>query len=543
MMTKIAGKWHFRRVVPSPLRQSLGQREIWLSLQTGRETVARARAGVIYGKVENLFQWARMTGEPTKQDLMKLLDDMSATYEGYQTALIETHELEKKAILYNGYLAQLDAIKRDSDFLAEVVPAFENIQKGIRELSQELAEGNKEKIKSDARAELLREQFEALQDKIINSNLSKNIHEAHPKKPQTKPVILSDVYIRFTELKRGSVGLHTLNHFNATYGIFSKFSNPDADITQLTRESAGNFITLLRQLPQNYGKAETDKGKSLDAIVASASKANPNYRTLSAKTMRGHIHTLTAIWKYAQSVGMMPKSADFDIWSDHLITPLREITTKRRAFLPSELQALQATPWTARVNLHTIRQILTIATFSGMRLEEICRLRPMDIYVVDGVMCFHIRAHKDPTGRILWDPKTEAGERVIPLHPYIIQKAGLLERVKASTAGGHPRIFNDLNLGPLNTYGDVISKTFGRWKVSAGLPAEVTFHSFRHGFRTALGHRADGKHYPTEWIDQLLGHESAGEGSRYNAGTTPKNLVRLVKTVAFDGWEPMLIRK
>lgn len=543
MLAKIAGKWHFRRGVPQALRSTMECREIWLSLQTTKETVARSRAGVLYSHVENLFQRARMTGEPTKQDLLKLLDAMSATYEENQAITAETHNIEKQILTVEGYLYRLEANKTLSNFLADATPSLKTLQDSISALSRDLADSNCDKLRDEAKTELLKEQLEALQDKLIALASNQNTVEHKVPTKKHSPAIFKEVYAKSTALKEGNVGLHTINHFNATYGIFCKLAGANCDIATPTREDAGNFIALLRRLPHTYGKASDDKHKSLEAIISASEKGNSHYRTLSEKTMRGHINTLTAIRKYAQSVGMMPKNVEHDIWSDHLITPLREITTKRRCFSPAELSKLQSHPWQARVHINTIRQILSVATYTGMRLEEICRLRPQDICEIDGVLCFNICAHKNVNGSIVWDPKTQSGERVIPVYPYILRKTGLIDRVKACVAGGHERVFHDLKLGKLETYGDVISKTFGRWKTSAGLPAEVTFHSFRHLFRTTLGHRADGKHYPVEWIDQLLGHESAGEGARYNAGTTPKNLQKLVNSVTFAGWEPMLIHK
>lgn len=47
--------------------------------------------------------------------------------------------------------------------------------------------------------------------------------------------------------------------------------------------------------------------------------------------------------------------------------------------------------------------------YSGMRLEEICGLRPAhDLVTRDGVYCFEIKARPE------WDPKTEAGIRLVP---------------------------------------------------------------------------------------------------------------------------------
>ena len=74
--------------------------------------------------------------------------------------------------------------------------------------------------------------------------------------------------------------------------------------------------------------------------------------------------------------------------------------------------------------------------FTGMRLEEVCRLRPgTDIRVEEGVLLLLVQEQEDPP----WSPKSEAGERAVPVHP-LLAEAGLMEWAEARDAEGAARI-------------------------------------------------------------------------------------------------------
>ena len=59
MLKKVGSIWHFRRRVPLNLLPFFDSGEIWLSVRTGNVTLARARAGIVYARVERLFEMAR----------------------------------------------------------------------------------------------------------------------------------------------------------------------------------------------------------------------------------------------------------------------------------------------------------------------------------------------------------------------------------------------------------------------------------------------------------------------------------------------------
>ncbi|MGD7069393.1 hypothetical protein [Acetobacter sp. AAB5] len=85
--------------------------------------------------------------------------------------------------------------------------------------------------------------------------------------------------------------------------------------------------------------------------------------------------------------------------------------------------------------------IVGIGSYTGIRLEEICRLRKLDVINIKGVWCFNICEHLPRHNRPAeaWNPKTEAGERVVPIHHKLIE-AGILEWAKSANY----YLFNEL---------------------------------------------------------------------------------------------------
>lgn len=72
MLTLVGSHYHFRRVVPSPVRDAIGKREVWFSLRTADRLEAKARASYLYGQTSILFHKARYM---TPDEVTKLLTE------------------------------------------------------------------------------------------------------------------------------------------------------------------------------------------------------------------------------------------------------------------------------------------------------------------------------------------------------------------------------------------------------------------------------------------------------------------------------------
>jgi integrase len=125
------------------------------------------------------------------------------------------------------------------------------------------------------------------------------------------------------------------------------------------------------------------------------------------------------------------------------------------------------------------RWVPWLGAYTGARVSELCQLRCEDILQIDGFWCMKM----DPEAGSL---KTNSSERVVPLHPGLIE-SGFLEYVKTIDMGP---LFPHLPPDKFGKRGGNGTKVIGRWVRSLGLvdPRLSPNHSWRHRIKT-LGRR------------------------------------------------------
>ncbi|MGH8614215.1 MAG: DUF6538 domain-containing protein [Gammaproteobacteria bacterium] len=121
------------------------------------------------------------------------------------------------------------------------------------------------------------------------------------------------------------------------------------------------------------------------------------------------------------------------------------------------------------------RWVPLLGAYSGARLSEICQLRVQDITEVNGIWCMKIV----PEAGSL---KTLGSERVVPLHPAVIE-AGFLPFVSNLAPGP---LFPALPPDVFGKRGGNATKVLGRWVRRLGLTDKriSPSHSWRHRFKT-----------------------------------------------------------
>ncbi|MDD4950485.1 site-specific integrase [Sulfuricurvum sp.] len=143
-----------------------------------------------------------------------------------------------------------------------------------------------------------------------------------------------------------------------------------------------------------------------------------------------------------------------------------------------------------------------ISLFSGMRIEEICKLKVEHIIKENGVYCYDI---KPPV-------KTVDSIRKVPIHPFILKNLRFLEYVKT-----RKDLLFDLPLTKVNgkiKYSKKYSGIFGDFRVAFVSKKRIeedliSFHSFRHYFGTNLNNTE----VKLSHISALLGHKMANNES------------------------------
>jgi integrase len=174
-----------------------------------------------------------------------------------------------------------------------------------------------------------------------------------------------------------------------------------------------------------------------------------------------------------------------------------------------------------------------IALFTGARLGEICQLDTTDIRTVDGVDCIVVSL-RSLVGSIDKQLKTTASDRVIPIHPTLID-CGLLHFASAKRMAGEKKLFDDIETGSTGSRPVAFSKWFTQFLRACGAQrSRTSFHSFRHNFRDELrAARIDHD------IALLLGGWTTGSSrtavhENYGSGYRVEALNEAVRRLAFD---------
>ncbi|MBS1081173.1 DUF6538 domain-containing protein [Gluconobacter kondonii] len=345
-------------------------------------------------------------------------------------------------------------------------------------------------------------------------NMRKAVAVTIPK-PKPQPLLLSEALTRFV-LENPQSSADTRKATQRAVALFLQAFG-DAPVSIIGGEKAGAFRDLLFSLPASLGKR-----KSSLTLTEEADRAREDGRpTLSGKSVKNHMMRLSALWNQLLQRELVQKNP-WTGWSFEAGSK-----TIRRGWSNQELHTLMTGDWPrSSVSESTFRLVTMIGAYSGLRLGEICHLRTEDLHTIDGIPCFVIRPHTDSG----WSPKTDAGTRIVPVHSRLIE-AGLLT-LKDTMDGSY--LIPGLNTSKDGVRGTVFGRSFSTMKTRLGLPAEITFHSFRHSVSTQL--RNASADILEIWIDRLLGHEATHKSqgtSTYLSGITTTNLKQTVEAISY----------
>ena len=335
------------------------------------------------------------------------------------------------------------------------------------------------------------------------------------KAPKAAPLMLSGALKRFV-LDNPHASADTKKATQRAVELFLQAFG-DAPVSIIGGEKAGAFRDLLFSLPASLGKR-----KSTLTFEEEAQRAREEgLPTLSGKSVKNHMMRLSALWNQLHQRELVTRNP----WTGWSFENGQK--TVRRSWTAKELALLASASWhSTSVPKQTFRLVALIAAYSGMRRGEICTLRKEDLQTVDGIPCFLIRAHTE-TG---WAPKTEAGTRIVPVHSKLIE-AGVLA-LKDTTDS--PYLIPGLETSKQGVRGAALGRAFSLLKTRIGLPAEITFHSFRHTVSTQL--RNADANIREVWIDRLLGHEATHKSqgtTTYLTSISTTNLQQTVEAISY----------
>lgn len=187
--------------------------------------------------------------------------------------------------------------------------------------------------------------------------------------------------------------------------------------------------------------------------------------------------------------------------SDYYVRPFTEDELRTVLAGADQLWGIQTDMW----------WLIRLAILSGARLEELCQLARENVRIVREVPVIEINGGSYVEGNVKLRRKikNEMSERLIPIHPWLL-KQGFMDY---AASGKSTRVFSSLSRSG-GRYGHNVTKAFHRLlRENLGLmDRRVRFHSFRHGFITAL-HNAS---VTQAQVNSLTGHRRAkGAAGRY----------------------------
>lgn len=179
---------------------------------------------------------------------------------------------------------------------------------------------------------------------------------------------------------------------------------------------------------------------------------------------------------------------------------------------------------------HRYFGLFVVATFTGMRQGEALALFWSDIdWTQNKLRIARTLTDKDGKATIGEDTKTEAGERTIEVHPFVME--ALDKHRGRMLLDGHPTTGDTLvfvnHAGKIINRNNLVSRIFKPLCKKAGVP-EIVWHEMRHTTATLLLESG----IPIHNVSELLGHASSVITSSIYAHATKTGMSRVTAATA-----------
>ncbi|QOH70595.1 tyrosine-type recombinase/integrase [Pseudomonas putida] len=463
------GTWHVRLSIPSDVRKAFGGRRI---LSKSLET--RQRSEAMNLRLPYLTQW--------KAQIAAARAKVKAQKESWRPEIAaRSTELDKHI---DAHL--LAAVKKAP---ATRTPTIEGIEQAKQRIFDGMASLYLDALKwEDEGAEGIVDALTATFERLPTS---------HVEGVQNAAIATRSILARLAEAKYGltpaeALEARTIYSDPSSYKPKSPITKPRLAAFRAARE--GRNIS-----PKNVDQQES-KLQKLSAFLSDAGKSLDfdnvaewlDSLEVSAKTKAQYINAGTTFWKWAIKYDAQWRE-DFkgtaNPFENHDLASRNareKFDSQREDFSLAELAKLYSAA--SNGGNSKLADLILLGTYTGARIEELCKLRAEHVIEVDGVQSFDIA-----------DSKTVAGIRVVPVHPAL---TSVVQRLMADSQDGYLVPSNSKNKYGIRS--DLHSKAFGRLKKSLGFDKDHVFHSIRMTAITQLV-RAE---VPGPLIAELVGHET-----------------------------------
>jgi site-specific recombinase XerD len=297
----------------------------------------------------------------------------------------------------------------------------------------------------------------------------------------------------------------TVDEFSRSVDMFIQLHG-NMTVAAIKKAHALEFRKALQDVPRHR------TGDLLRASLpaqAAWGREHPDEPRITAATINKQLGGVQSICIWASDNGLVPDDVQ---WTDPFSKlRLPEERSERTAFEIAELKLLFASPVFTEhsfpLGAHGAAGfwLPVLALFSGARQAELGSLTAANVQAdaETGVALLYFVTERARGKRV----KTEASERVVPVHPEVIRLGflGYVEsrrRTDGADAWLFPSVAPDRGRAGVPAW----SQWFGRYLRAAGVTDKAkVFHSFRHSVKDALRRgRAD-----HEMREALIGHAQA----------------------------------
>lgn len=271
MLIRLQSGYHFRRAVPSHIRDIVGKKELWLSLGTNKREVAKPYACAVFAETERLFRSVMHLKTELSEDETFIRDELPEDVRELFDLLIQDYQ-HRIAELQTQYDHQKLRHSMDSlEQMQKLEKARTLTGKSVHLLERTVTDLKKTKASLPALTDI------QSQIKDMKAFLA----------PKEKPSPLFSEAIKiFLESKDTTVKSTVVKSYERTFKRFLEVCG-DKPMRDYTGADVGHFKALMEQLPESYGKQRNDT-RIVQEFVADAKKRK--LARISGKPVKNHAY-------------------------------------------------------------------------------------------------------------------------------------------------------------------------------------------------------------------------------------------------------------
>lgn len=290
-------------------------------------------------------------------------------------------------------------------------------------------------------------------------------------------------------------------------------------------------VELRDQIRMDKCERDMRKAGVTDLVEIEAAKIETQTDRLRAETYFKHVRAINRVGKMLLKLGIIAENpfigCTFTNQEEKRIKATeRTIARQRWDDRLDDFFQTRMFQGNATGPRDTLFWIPLLAYLMGLRSEEALQLEPADFSTQGGIP--YLKVQNDIGNNV----KSGAGERVIPVHPALIE-LGLLDLVDTCRREGKARLFGDLKRGKTKgTFTEIFTKSFTRYRQDN----DVYWHGLDlHALRTTFHHELMDNSTPGYIKRHLMGHEPLDEGEKSYAqgGISLNTLLEHVSAVPF----------